>query len=66
MFTDADHSMGLRGAYWELMAWLESFVSPCYDPFYLCELLGKKKKKIALSRVVHQLCVYDVSSADMI
>ncbi|GAA5941973.1 S9 family peptidase [Sporobolomyces koalae] len=23
-FTDADHSMGLRGAYWELMAWLES------------------------------------------
>ncbi|GAA5856001.1 hypothetical protein JCM5353_008762 [Sporobolomyces roseus] len=26
MFTDADHSMGLRGAYWELMAWLESFL----------------------------------------
>ncbi|GAA5989679.1 hypothetical protein JCM5350_001661 [Sporobolomyces pararoseus] len=26
MFTDSDHSMGMRGAYWELMRWLESFL----------------------------------------
>ncbi|GAA6056636.1 hypothetical protein JCM3770_006322 [Rhodotorula araucariae] len=26
MFTDSDHSMRTRGAYWELMAWLEGFL----------------------------------------
>ncbi|GAA5973880.1 hypothetical protein JCM21900_004734 [Sporobolomyces salmonicolor] len=26
MFTDSDHSISLRGAYWELMAWLEAFL----------------------------------------
>ncbi|GAA5940217.1 hypothetical protein JCM1841_004894 [Sporobolomyces salmonicolor] len=26
MFTDSDHSISMRGAYWELMAWLEAFL----------------------------------------
>ncbi|BGP47610.1 Dipeptidyl peptidase 4 [Rhodotorula kratochvilovae] len=26
MFTDSDHSIQTRGAYWELMAWLEGFL----------------------------------------
>ncbi|GJN88898.1 hypothetical protein Rhopal_001869-T1 [Rhodotorula paludigena] len=26
MFTDSDHSISTRGAYWELMAWLEGFL----------------------------------------
>ncbi|GAA5916914.1 hypothetical protein JCM5296_000616 [Sporobolomyces johnsonii] len=26
MFTDSDHSISMRGAYWELMAWLEGFL----------------------------------------
>ncbi|GAA5838075.1 hypothetical protein JCM9279_004119 [Rhodotorula babjevae] len=26
MFTDSDHSIRTRGAYWELMAWLEAFL----------------------------------------
>ncbi|GAA6063684.1 hypothetical protein JCM10212_003351 [Sporobolomyces blumeae] len=26
LFTDSDHSMGMRGAYWELMTWLENFL----------------------------------------
>lgn len=26
LFTDSDHSMGTRGAYWELMHWLTDFL----------------------------------------
>jgi len=48
MFTDADHSMGLRGAYWELMAWLESFVS--LTLFFARYLLLRALSKIAISK----------------
>lgn len=26
MFTDSDHSISTRGAYWELMTWLTEFL----------------------------------------
>lgn len=26
MYTDSDHSISTRGAYWELMAWLTDFL----------------------------------------